>query len=354
MATTSNTSGIASFDLGVIDNEDTSDVLTVEVTATDGPNTSLIATADTTVTTSQTISINDVTLNEGNPAQGAPGITNFVFNVTLSSTSTSEVSVSYTVDAGTTEAGELGTVTDSDGGTPGTLSIEAGQTTGTITVPVTGDTEIEGNETFTVNLAILTGDAVLGTPSTGTGTITNDDEAGSLVVTIVGESTSGDGFTSLREAITFANNDGIDSAITFSETAFAAPRKTITLGGMELPNIITTSALSITAPLAGVEISGDGKSRVFVIGNDTHQIAPVTLTGLTITGGQTSGPGGGILKAYGGILTVEGCTLSGNTASEGGAIFMSGLLSMGSTIRNSTLSGNTATTIGAGLYNFYG
>ena len=37
--------------------------------------------------------------------------------------------------------------------------------------------------------------------------------------------------TSLREAIDWANSDGLNSAITFDPTAFALPRKTITLGG---------------------------------------------------------------------------------------------------------------------------
>ena len=56
-----------------------------------------------------------------------------------------------------------------------------GETTKTISVPVKGDLLYEDAETFTVNLSSPT-NATLGT-ATGTGTITNDDDVPSLIVT---------------------------------------------------------------------------------------------------------------------------------------------------------------------------
>ena len=93
-----------------------------------------------------------------------------------------------------------------------------------------------------------------------------------VVTTLVDENngTSNPGFgtgTSLREAMQWANIDGVDSEITFSPTVFAAPRKTITLnyGGLPLPVFDPNGTATITAPAAGVEISGNNASRVFQV-----------------------------------------------------------------------------------------
>ena len=58
----------------------------------------------------------------------------------------------------------------------GTLSWAHGDTANkTFTVPITNDTLNESSETFTVTLSSPTGGATLGSPSTGTVTITDDD-----------------------------------------------------------------------------------------------------------------------------------------------------------------------------------
>ena len=154
--------------------------------------------------------------------------------------------------------------------------------------------------------------------------------------------------TSLREAILRANSDGVASTITFSETVFGAPRQTIVLNGTGLPRLALNGTLTITAPAAGVEISGDKKSQVFVVDSD----ADVTMTGLTIRDGNASS-GGGIYNF--GTLTLDSCTLTDNRAQLGGALYSQTNLSGRTlTLRNCTLSGNTATTRGGGLRNFQG
>ena len=167
LATTPSTTGSASFDLSTIVGDDTNDVLIVEVTATDGTDSSPAATANTTVTAPRTLSISDVTLAEGNTGQ-----TLFSFNVTLSSTSTQNVTVDYALNAGTTSAGELGTPSISNG-MGNTLLIGAGFTTVKVTVPVNADTVFEADETFTITLSNPQGAVI--TDGSGLGTITNDD-----------------------------------------------------------------------------------------------------------------------------------------------------------------------------------
>ena len=65
----------------------------------------------------------------------------------LSSVSAKAVSVGYATVSGSATAPADYTATN------GTLAIPAGQVRGSVTVPVRGDTLVEGNETFNVDLS---------------------------------------------------------------------------------------------------------------------------------------------------------------------------------------------------------
>jgi hypothetical protein len=109
-----------------------------------------------------TLSINSVSVAEGNT-----GTKNETFTVTLSAVSGKTVTVNYATANGTA-------VTPSDYVTgSGTLTFAPGETTKTINVVVNGDTAIEANETFNVNLSVPV-NATIAT-GLGVGTITNDD-----------------------------------------------------------------------------------------------------------------------------------------------------------------------------------
>jgi hypothetical protein len=108
------------------------------------------------------ISINDVTVQEGNT-----GTTNAIFTVTLSAVSSSTVSINFaTADISAT----AGTDYQS---TSGNLTFAPGETSKTITVTVIGDTAIESNEQFYVNLSGEVNATV--SRGQGVGTINNDD-----------------------------------------------------------------------------------------------------------------------------------------------------------------------------------
>ena len=118
------------------------------------------------------ITIGDVSKNEGNS-----GTTNFAFPVKLSAKSTHYVTVAYATANGTAAAGSDYTSTS------GTFTISAGtdcktnpagNPACTITVPVTGDTAYEANETFTLTSSNPTGATI--TRAVATGTIANDDQ----------------------------------------------------------------------------------------------------------------------------------------------------------------------------------
>jgi hypothetical protein len=108
------------------------------------------------------LSINNVQLAEGNS-----GTKYFHFTVSLSSPSSRAVTVDYQTANGAATAGSDYFARS------GTLTFLAGQTSRTISVPVIGDTTVESDEAFYVNLSSPRG-AIL-TDSQGRGTIQNDD-----------------------------------------------------------------------------------------------------------------------------------------------------------------------------------
>jgi predicted extracellular nuclease len=111
-----------------------------------------------------TLAINDVTVAEGNS-----GTTNYTFTVTRSGGSAGTVSATWTLANGTSDDADFTTTPQT-----GTVSFADGETSQTITITVAGDTAVEGNETFFVNLTAPTGGATI-TDGQGQGTITNDD-----------------------------------------------------------------------------------------------------------------------------------------------------------------------------------
>jgi uncharacterized protein len=122
-----------------------------------------------------TISINDVTV-----AEGDSGNTSFTFTVTRSD-NTTEV----TFDIATADGTALSTSDYTANALTGVTLAAGGPLTQTFTVTITGDTISEANETFFVNLTNVTGATV--TDAQGQGTIANDDFSATAIYTIQGE-----------------------------------------------------------------------------------------------------------------------------------------------------------------------
>jgi hypothetical protein len=152
---------------------------------------------------SPSLSINDVTLNEGNS-----GTTNFTFNVSLSTASTQTVTVNYaTADNTATAPSDYTAIPSTQ------LTFAPGETIKQVTVQVNGDTTAEGNETFFVNLSTPTNATI--TKSQGVGTITNDDAAATSADLSVTKTDSPDpAFTGNDITYTITvNNGGPDAAV---------------------------------------------------------------------------------------------------------------------------------------------
>jgi hypothetical protein len=187
------------------------------------------------------ISIADVSVNEGDTGQ-----TNAVVTLTLSATTSSTVIVQYATADGTA------TVTTDYPGASGTATFLPNTTTTTITIPVNGDTTVEPNETFFVNLS----SPVNGTITDGQGivTIVNDDSTlseftiGNATVT---EGNTGSILATLTVTLTPARTTGAATVTyqTVDGTATAGSDYSATSGTLTFAAGVTTQTL--TVPVLG-------------------------------------------------------------------------------------------------------
>ncbi len=163
---------------------------------------------------------------------------------------------------------------------------------------------------------------------------------------------SADGL-SLREALGFANANGVPNTILFDES----------LAGEML--VLTEGALLITSDLViDGDIDGDGDGDVTVSGGDASRIfnilvGTVTIDALTMRDGNAAGDtgdGGAILIEAGGQVEISNSTVTDNSAGRnGGAIAVrdgdgqpenSSVL----TLSNSTVADNIAAGGGGGVF----
>lgn len=153
------------------------------------------------------ISIGNVSQAEGNS-----GTTPFHFQVTLSAPSAQTVTVNYATADGTATA-------PSDyASASGVVTFTPGQTSQQVTVNVVGDTNVEPNETFTVNLSSPSANATVATP-TGTGTIQNDDVVPNVDLAISKSAGAGPFFASRNITYTIGvTNNGPASATSVTVT----------------------------------------------------------------------------------------------------------------------------------------
>ena len=225
------------------------------------------ATDTTLLVTPVSIAIGDVSQAEGNS-----GSTTFNFTVQLSGPAgPGGVQFDLATADGTAAAGS-----DYTARTLSAQSIAQGNSSSSVAVTVQGDTTVEPNETFFVNLSNVTGASV--SDGQGVGTITNDDVAADFLVTTTASSIS----------VTDSNGNG--AALAASEPLtntlrFDAPGRTFSVNGTPISgnsgNLALTGITSITLNASGGTTVASG--AVFNIGAATLDAAsPVTLAGGTL------------------------------------------------------------------------
>jgi hypothetical protein len=153
-----------------------------------------------------------------------------------------------------------------------------------------------------------------------------------LVVDTLIDESDGDyspGDLSLREAL---RNSSDLSHVTF-DAALDGGTILLTLGELAITRSLSVDASSLLGGLTidasgndptPAENNGDG-SRIFNIDDgDRAKVSEVTMTGLTLTGGDIDGNGGAVITKE--SLTVTDSTITGNQASDaGGGVYAGGV-----------------------------
>jgi parallel beta-helix repeat protein len=110
----------------------------------------------------------------------------------------------------------------------------------------------------------------------------------------------------------------------------------------------TVDAQAVTATLTGFTITG-GDSPTTGGGIRIWNSSDVTVEDCIVTGNNADGQGGGI-SIRDSQATVTGTTVTTNTADGGAGFFIEGAVAGDVTINSCTVSGNTATSVGGGFF----
>ena len=187
-------------------------------------------------------------------------------------------------------------------------------------------------------------------------------------------STNDDGSSgTLRWAVALANSSVKQNVIEL-EIGTAPATIVLSQGPIELSNPLGSIAIYDGPGQGPVTVSGNNASRVF----EVDQGVVASLSGLTITGGYSSGSGAGLYSAgttvlsdcvitgntstasasdsggagvfnsRTGNLTLDQCTVNANNAfRDGGGVFNAGTASL----VNSVFTGNSSSFVGGGIFN---
>jgi hypothetical protein len=166
------------------------------------------------------------------------------------------------------------------------------------------------------------------------------DDGGLHVDSLQDNTTSGDGLTTLREAIASANAAYGQNEIQFAQSLTASGPKNISLS---LGQLQISNDMIISGPGADrLTIDANGASRAFRISSIS---ADVVMRDLAITGGNAIGGSGGAIGDSGSSLVLERMDLYGNHADvNGGAVSTRNF-----TMRDSIVRDNDADS-GGGIY----
>lgn len=211
------------------------------------------------------LSINNVTVTEGNA-----GTSLATFTINYAGPGTSGVTVDYATADGTATAGSDYVATSGTAILPST-----GCKCTTVSVTVNGDTTVEADETFTVNLSNPVGKVI--TNGTGTGTITNDDQPNATI----DDPTVSEGGGTLTFTVTLDQVSLTDAVMTYSTAAGTAT------DGSDYTGV--TGTLTITAGQTqgtiGVPILDDSIYE----GDEDLTMNLVAVSGVNVTDAQGDG-----------------------------------------------------------------
>lgn len=216
------------------------------------------------------MSINNVSQSEGDSGAGT-----FNFTVSLSSAPTGLVTVDFVTADGTAAVADADYVA-----TGGTLTFNVGETSKTVSVTVIGDTAVESNEAFFVNLSNANGATI--TDGQGTGTINNDDNPpASLSINNISFKEGHRGSKSVKFTVTLSQ--ALAQTVT---VAYATANGTATAGSDYAAKSGTlTFSAGATAATIWITVYGDRTAEAY----ETFFVNLFNASGASIADGQGQG-----------------------------------------------------------------
>ena len=196
--------------------------------------------------------------------------------VVRSLASLGNVSATLTLSDGTATTGA-----DYTNNSPITVSFAEGETSKTITVPITDDRLVEGNETINLTLSNPTGNAILGVQNTAILTILDNETPGTLAFSNATFSVSEDGTPVAAVTVNrTGGSDGQVSATIFLNNGTA----TVPSDYNNTPILVTFADGEITPKVVTIPIDNDTKFE----SDETIALSLGNVTGGAILGAQST------------------------------------------------------------------
>lgn len=215
--------------------------------------------------------------------EGHAGQTTFTFTVTRTGLLTSTVSAAFGLSGNGANPAD---VDDFGGMFPsGTVSFAANETSKVISINVSGDTQLEGDEGFIVTLSNPVSGASLGT-STATGTILNDDASVSVAATNASRAEGQSSTTAFTFTVTRAGNSTGTASVNYAITAQGSNPADITDFGGAFPNGTVNFAANETSKVVTINVDGDA-----TIENDETFLLTLSNPSLGLTIGTATATG---------------------------------------------------------------
>ncbi|MBN6152033.1 autotransporter domain-containing protein [Xanthomonas sp. AmX2] len=273
-----------------------------------------------------TVSIDDVSVNEGNG-----GTTTATFTVSLSTASGQTVSVNYATADGTAAAGSDYVARS------GTLTFAPGVTAQGVAITVNGDTAVEPNETFSVDLSGASNAGIA--RATGTGTIANDDAVVTVGPASLPSATAGTAYSQTLSA------SGGTAPYSFVISAGALPAGlTLSAAGVlsGTPTASGSFNFTATATDSGGSPTSGNRAYALVVASPTLTLPATALAGGTAGQAYTAAinPATGGIAPYTYTLSAgalpAGVTVNSATGALGGTPTVAGTFAFALTATDST------------------